>query len=272
MLKYKRFNKSIVAMYIILIMAFSQSSAAETIKVCYDQWPPMTIFPDSKEPRRGFVIDMMSEIYGNAGISLEFFEVPLARGLQMVKDGLCDVLPEYVVSPHLESEYIYAKMETFNYPSAFVVRHDDPWRYTGIKSVAGKRIATGKGWNYSSMSEAYQAYLDNPLNQNFVETVSGESDVVDRIMFMIIDGRVDLYADNIFVLQYVLNINGLEDSLKVVTPGLENRLIEKPIFSPKLDPEKRTRLINIWDSGRTAITKEAEFSLLKSYGIEFPSH
>ncbi len=267
-LNYSRLKKSIMSIYIILLMAFSQSSGAETIKVCYDQWPPMTIFPDSDESRRGFVIDMMSQIYKDAGISLEFFEVPLARGLQMVKEGLCDVLPEYVVFPVDESEYVYAEMATFRYPSAFVVRHDDPWRYKGIQSVEGKRVATGKGWNYSSMSEAYQAYLDNPLNRDFVETVSGESDVVDRIMLMIIDGRVDLYADNIFVLQYVLKANGLSDKLKVVTPGLENRLIEKPIFSSELDPDKRARLIDIWDKGRSGITSEEEASLLKSYDLD----
>lgn len=271
-MKYSRINNSIFSLYIIIFLTFSPSSAAETIKVCYDQWPPMTIFPDSKEPRRGFVIDMMSKIYENENISLNFFEVPLARGLQMVKEGLCDVLPEYVDSPLNEPGYVYAMMETFQYPSAFVVRHDDPWRYKGIKSVAGKRVATGQGWNYSSMSKEYQAYLDSPLNKNFVETVSGESDVVDRIMLMIIDGRVDLYADNIFVLQYILNSNGLGDDLKIVTPGLENRLIEKPIFSSKLDPDKRARLIDIWDNGRKNISAEEERSLLKGYGIEFSNH
>lgn len=272
MLKYSRLKRSFFSIYTILLVAFSQSSGAETIKVCYDQWPPMTIFPDAKEPRRGFVIDIMSQIYRDAGISLVFFEVPLARGLQMVKEGVCDVLPENVVSAVHDSEYVYAEMATFRYPSAFIVRHDDPWRYKGIQSVEGRRVATGKGWNYSSMSEAYQAYLDNPLNRDLVETVSGESDVVDRIMLMIIDGRVDLYADNIFVLQYLINANGLSGKLKVVTPGLENRLVEKPIFSSKLAPDRRKRLINIWDSGRTGLTVDEESAFLKSYGIELPSH
>lgn len=267
-MKSRQLNKVMLGLYALVFMAASYSSNAETLKVCYDQWPPMTIFPTAKEPRRGVVIDMFSDIYQRAGISLEFYQVPYARGMQMVQDGLCDVLPEKEFSPLADANYVYANEETFRYPTAFVVRRDDPWRYKGIQSVQGRRVATGQGWNYSSMSEVYQAYLDNPLNQDFVEIVSGESDVVDRIMLMIIKGRVDLYADNLFVLQYLLQVNGLSEKLKIVTPGLENKLIEKPIFSLKLDSERRERLMNIWDKGRKNMTPAQEASLLEGYGVE----
>lgn len=248
-------------------MLSSSPLAAETIKVCYDQWPPMTIFPNANETRRGFIIDLFSEIYKRAGISLEFFEVPLTRGLQMVSEGSCDMLPEMAFSPIEEEEYVFAERESFQYSTAFVVRSDDPWRYKGIQSIYGKRIATGLGWNYSSMSKAYQAYLDDPDNQDLVEVVAGESDIVDRILRMIIEGRVDLYADNIFVLEHLINANGLSEKLKLVMPGLENKLIEKPIFSSKLDPEKREQLIKIWNTGRESITTQEETMLLQSYGI-----
>lgn len=271
-LKKCRFNNGILVFCTVFFMAFSHSARAETMTVCYDQWPPMTIFPSSHESRRGIVIDMLSEIYQDAGISLQFYEVPYARGMQMVAEGLCDILPEKEFSPLDDAGYVYAEKETFRYPTAFVVRRDDPWRYEGIESVRGRRVATGPGWNYSSMSEEYQAYLDNPENQDFVEIVSGESDVVDRVMLMIVEGRVDIYADNIFVLQYLIQLNGLSEKLNVVTPGLDNRLIEKPIFSLKLDPDRRARLIDIWDDGRESMTSEKEAALLKSYGIQFPVH
>jgi len=267
-LKYRQLNRAMLGLCAAVLMISSHSGRAETLKVCYDQWPPMTIFPTAKEARRGVVIDMFSDIYQRAGISLEFYQVPYARGMQMVEDGLCDVLPEKEFSPLADAGYVYANEETFRYPTAFVVRRDDPWRYKGIQSVQGRRVATGPGWNYSSMSEVYQAYLDNPRNQDFVEIVSGDSDVVDRIMLMIIEGRVDLYADNLFVLQYLLKVNGLSEKLQIVTPGLENKLVEKPIFSSKLDSERRERLMNIWDKGRNSMTPAQEASLLKDYGID----
>lgn len=240
---------------------------AETLKVCYDQWPPMTIFPSEGNSERGVVIDMMAQIYSSKGYQLEYYEVPLARGLDMVEEGLCDVLPEYLYSKNSDHRFVYADEETFAYTTAFVVRRDDPWRYNGIQSLKGKRIATAPGWDYSSMSAGYQHYIDDPKNSNVVEIVAGYDDVIDRIFRMISENRVDLYADNDLVLQYVLNRLNLNDDLEIVWPGLEKKLIEMPIFSKNLPIKKRQNLINIWNEGRLAMKGEKEQFLLNKYNI-----
>jgi len=247
----------------------SSSSHAETIKVCYDQWPPMTIFPSEESSARGVVIDMVEKIYTSKGYQMEYYEVPLARGLSMVADGLCDMLPEYVFAEDPENEFVYAAEETFAYTTAFVVRRGDEWRYNGVKSIFGKRIATGPGWDYSSMSPDYQKYIDDPKNAKSIEVISGYDDVVDRIFRMIAEKRVDLYADNELVLQYVLNRLGLNDVLQVVSPGLENKLFEMPIFSKSIPSEKRQDLIRIWNQGRVLMKGEEEEALLKKYNVKF---
>ena len=247
---------------------YSLPAQAQSLKVCYDQWPPMTIFPTGTEPRRGVVIDMLTDIYAQAGYTLSFFQVPLARGISMIAEGLCDILPEYVFSPNAESHFAYAQQATFAYPTAFIVRRGYSWRYTGVDSISGKRIATGPGWNYSTMSKAYQDYIDDPVNSNNVEVVAGNDDVVDRILNMMVSHRVDLYVDNIFVLEYVLNSTCLSDQLEIVSPGLEKLLVEKPIFSLKLPAEKRQRLIDIWDEGRKAMLPAQASQYLKRYGIK----
>lgn len=244
-------------------------SHAEALKVCYDQWPPMTIFPSKGAPSRGVIIDMLDEIYSSKGYELEYFEVPLARGMDMVANGLCDMLPEFPISEISGKGFVYANQETFAYTTAFVVRRGDPWRYNGIQSMAGKRVATGPGWDYSSTSVDYQNYLDDPKNSNVVEVVAGYDDVVDRIFHMIKEGRVDLYADNDLVLQFVINRQAMKDVLQIVRPGLEKKLVEKPIYSTKIDPEKRQALIKIWDEGRLSIKGGKEEMLLSKYGIEF---
>jgi polar amino acid transport system substrate-binding protein len=227
---------------LLLFLTLSISSAlsrAEILKVCYDQWAPMTIFPTEGATSRGVVIDMLELIYTSKGYQLEYYEVPLARGLDMVAEGICDMLPEYLFSSNSENDFVYAREATFAYPSAFVIRRDDPWRYNGMQSLKGKRIATGPGWDYSSMSLDYQNYIDAPKNLNFIEVIAGYDDVVDRIFRMIAEKRVDLYADNELVLQHVLNRLNLNDVLMIVRPGLEKKLIERPIFSKKISVEKR---------------------------------
>ena len=253
--------------FVLMLVLFSFPVRAEVLNVCYDQWPPMTIFPTAEEPRRGVVIEMFSDIYQAAGYDLRFLEVPYARGMQMVESGQCDLLPEKEYSPNDAKGFVYAQKETFKYPTAFVVRHGDPWRYQGIESVRGKRVGTGPGWNYSSVNEGYQNYLDDPANQEMVEVIAGNADVVERILNMIIAGRLDLYADNLFVLQYVINLAGLGEKLDIVTPGLGKLLVEKPIFSLKLATQKRQKLMEIWDKGRQALNEAEEITYIKRYGL-----
>ncbi|MCI2284006.1 transporter substrate-binding domain-containing protein [Colwellia sp. MSW7] len=135
-------------------------SHAAILKVCYDQWPPMTIFPSEGSSARGFVIDILHEIYTSKGYEIEYYEVPLARGLDMVANGSCDMLPEYLFSKNAEKGFEYAAQATFSYTAAFIVRHDDPWIYNGVESLKGKRIATGPnlGLQFSEcrLSKLYQ--------------------------------------------------------------------------------------------------------------------
>lgn len=270
--KQKLSIRKIPAALALVSVLFSGSwvnvSHAESLNVCYDQWAPMTIFPNNDSPDRGFVIEMLEQIYLSQGYELTYYEVPLARGLNMVTEGLCDMLPEYLFSLTSVNDFTYAAEETFSYTAAFVIRQDDPWRYDGIQSVKGKRIATGPGWDYSSMSVDYQNYIDDPKNAGLIEIVAGDN-VVDRIFQMIVGNRVDLYADNELVLQYVLNTLNLNHKLKIVYPGLENKLIEMPIFSNKIPIEKRQKLINIWNEGRFQMKGEKEKVLLNKYQVSF---
>jgi polar amino acid transport system substrate-binding protein len=265
----RKINSPVFLILFLLATSMFNLSHAKTLKVCYDQWAPMTIFPSEVSPARGVVIDMLDQIYTSKGYKLIYYEVPLARGLDMVAEGLCDMLPEYLFSKNSTKGFVYASEKTFAYSSAFVVRRDDPWRYNGIESIKGKRIATGPGWDYSSMSVDYQNYIDDPKNSDLVEVIAGYDDVVDRIFRMIKENRVDLYVDNELVLQHILNRLNLGDDLEIVRPGLEKKLVEIPIFSKKIPAAKRQELIKIWNEGRLSLKGEKEKMLLNKYNVTF---
>lgn len=268
-LKNEKIHKLLLLVTLFIGNSIVNISHAATLKVCYDQWPPMTIFPSEASSARGFVIDILHEIYTSKGYEIEYYEVPLARGLDMVANGDCDMLPEYLFSKNSEKGFEYATQATFSYTAAFIVRHDDPWIYNGVKSIKGKRIATGPGWDYSSLSVDYQNYITNLNNASFVEVLSGNDDVVERILHMIKESRVDLYADNILVLQYVMNRLNLNDELKIVQPGLENKMVEMPIFSKKIPTTKRQELIKIWNEGRLSIKGKKEEMFINKYNVTF---
>jgi polar amino acid transport system substrate-binding protein len=267
--KAKKIVRLTLPLFFLTGAIMSTINHAATLKVCYDQWAPMTIFPSEGSPERGVVIDMLKQIYTPKGYQLEFYEVPLARGLALVAEGLCDMLPEYLSSKNSEKDFVYASEVTFAYTTAFVVRQDDPWRYNGIQSMKGKRIATGPGWDYSSMSVDYQHYIDDPKNSSLVEVIAGDDDVVDRILRMIKENRIDSYADNDLVLQHILNRLNLNDDLKIVRPGLKKKMYQMPIFSKKIPTAKRQALIKIWDEGRLSMKGKKVKIILKKYNVTF---
>jgi polar amino acid transport system substrate-binding protein len=268
-LKNKKMHNLLFLTTLLIANSIFNISHAAILKVCYDQWPPMTIFPSEDSSARGFVIDILHEIYTSKGYEIEYYEVPLARGLDMVASGNCDMLPEYLFSKNAEKGFEYAFEATFSYTAGFIVRQDDPWIYNGIQSIEGKRIATGPGWDYSSVSIDYQSYINNLNNSSFVEVLSGNDDVVERILHMIKENRVDLYADNILVLQYVMNRLNLNNELKIVQPGLENKMVEMPIFSKKIPITKRQKLIKIWNEGRLSIKGKKEEMFINKYNVTF---
>ena len=52
--------------------SLTNTSQAETLRVCYDQWAPMTMFPSAESSERGVVIDMLEQIYTAKGYTLEY--------------------------------------------------------------------------------------------------------------------------------------------------------------------------------------------------------
>jgi polar amino acid transport system substrate-binding protein len=54
-----------------------------------------------------------------------------------------------------------------------------------------------------------------------------------------------------------------------VRPGLENKLVELPIFSKKIPAAKRQKLIKIWNEGRLLLKGKKEKMLLKKYNVTF---
>ncbi len=271
MWKVNELYKSLLIFNLVISTSLINISHAETLKVCYDQWAPMTIFPTEESTKRGIVIDMLEQIYSSNGFDIEYHEVPLARGLDMVTDGYCDMLPEYIYLENPDLGFVYATEKTFAYKTAFVTRIDDTWNYKGIESIKGRRIATGPGWDYSSMSFNYQNYIDDPTNADFIEVIAGYDDVVDRIFRMISENRVDLYADNELVLQHVLNHLNMHNKLKISRPGLEKDLVERPIFSKQIPLERRQKLIKIWNEGRVSLQGPQQGpqqdEILKKYNV-----
>ena len=230
------------------------------IVIVYDHWPPSAIAPSDEEPRRGFVNDMLRDIFTAAGYTVIFKSQPVKRGLESVRIGTAHIFAE--ATPAMLPTLLFPEVPTFAYDGVIWVRMDDPWRYDGAASLRGRRVGNVLGYAADDVDDVYQAFLTNK-DTNLVQVSS--IDAVPLLFQMLSRGRIDIFAESFLVGQYFGNRLGLSDKIR---PAGVLAKPEKlfPAFSP-VDPRAR-ELIEIWNKGRSEMQMTGEDKkYLMNYGI-----
>lgn len=258
-------KKLIILMFIFLMP--HQAYSNQTLTICYDSWPPSTIFPDTKNGQKGFVIDMISEIFTSQGYEIKFRLCPYARCISDCSIGKCDLIPEVVpdlnsIDGFINVDLKYPKEPSFTYKYTFFVHADSNWEYSGIQSLQSKIIADIVGYDYSSLDENLEAYLNDKNNSKNIYKTSG-SDAVEKILLRISQKKIHIFCESELVGQYYIKKLGLEDKIKTAG-SLNKMLVLKPAFSAK-NPNS-AKLMETWDNGIQKIkANNLHLNFIKKY-------
>ncbi len=260
----KRFVLSSLAFSLFLFApAAFPESAPKLLRLCYDEWPPSTIFPTEQNPQRGFTIDMLTHIFSSNGYQVKYMEVPYARGIELVRQGDCDLLAE--VPDGAAKGVLYPEMNTFTYKQVFFVKKGSVWSYNGVASLKGLRVGNIAGYDYTSIDPEFQSYLQDPENKKNITVLAGET-ALPQMMKMISAGRIDTFNEALLIGTYVIQRQGLTDTLTVAGASPKS-LSEKPVFSP-VHPNAKT-LMKIWDEGRKKLRLNGkDKTFLEKYGLK----
>ncbi len=264
MLKSKKILIVIAAISLILVSSISHAEPSNLI-ICYDPWPPSMISPLKEDPKRGFVIDMLKDIFQSNGYSITFREMSYIRAKLETEAGRCHIMAEVV--PDKNSKLLFPEMATFPHQYSFFVKKGNPWKYNGISSLKGMIVADIVGYDYSLIDLEYEKYLRNEDNAKLVSLFAG-MDALKKIFGLIAMGRVDTFAESTIVGNYIINKYGMKDKLSVAG-SFPAPLVQKPGFSPKFEQAKL--LMKIWDKGRREIDRQDKIkSYLQKYEITVP--
>lgn len=260
----KPFIPLILTSIIFCTVAFSLPDKSKKIIVSYESWPPSTMLITKNNKQRGFVIDMMTDIFAEKGYELEFVNYPYARSIVELKKGNIHILAETVEGTPKTEQLLFPKEPTFRYRHAFFIAKKNNWSYSGLESLKKlKRIATIPGYQYAVIDKNFANYLEDKETTN-VTVISG-NDAVDRVFKLIAIGRIDAFCEAYIVGQHVINTYHLADQVKSST-FLDTNVIEKPAFSP--NDSRAKELMRIWDEGRKRLThKDKIRDYLKKYNI-----
>ena len=123
----------LIAVLAIVVMDTAWATDKPRLVVCYDNYPPSAMIPTPTDPRLGFIVDMVADIYTAQGYQVEFVTIPYARSIKAVEEGDCHITP--LVNPSVNNVVLFPKQPSFSYTQVFFVKKTNPWRYVNADSL-----------------------------------------------------------------------------------------------------------------------------------------
>lgn len=239
-------------------------AAADTLQVTLDDYCPYYCKDDSSGEARlaeqpGFVVEILQYAFGSGPDAIEYRFHPWERGLLDVSQGKLDAL---IMAARSEApELIYPQQEQARSEGCYYTRRDSTWRYQGIDSLRQPRLTLINGFAYS---EPLNSYLTATGRAGNVSYVYGGKPLL-RILQMIEIGRTDVTMDDATVVDHLLLVAGLQDSIKKAGCS-PNRIDFYVGFSPKnpLSAARAERLSN----AMTELRRTGQLQqILARYGV-----
>ncbi|WP_028626289.1 MULTISPECIES: ABC transporter substrate-binding protein [Pseudomonas] len=234
------------------------SAHAETLVIAGDIWCPINCQPGSERP--GIFVELAQEIFGEAGIRVEYRQVSWARAVHDTRNGRLDALigagvqdaPDFVFTPTAPG---VSRM-------CFYAARGATWRYQGLLSLSGIRLGSINGYSYGQELDTYiRINRDKPAH---VQVVSGDQ-ALEMNVEKILLGRIDATIENAWVMDAYLAGSGQQ--AKLVKAGC--RSPDVPIylaFSPALEASPRHAAM--FEAGLQRLRASGRMNeLLQRYGL-----
>jgi polar amino acid transport system substrate-binding protein len=141
---------------------------------------------DPDQPGTGLSIEVVREALATQGLSLTVSVLPWVRAELAVREGTIDLLPDTWMTADRARDYLYSDPYLVT-EIRFLKRKGDPFEYTGLSSLRGKRVGIIRGYGYD------EAFLFDPGFQR-IEA----NDFLANIRNLLA-GRIDLTLEEPFV-------------------------------------------------------------------------
>lgn len=197
--------------------------------------------PDISPSNEGIIIELLRDIYKEAGYKISIRWTNLPRAIQQTVSGQSDAICS-LNDRTASKEIDLIRTRLINSRVAVIVRKSDKLIYKGVKSLADRVVGNIEGFIYEDSSPAYQAMLDSGPNK--VVALSGE-DSFQRLFNLISKSRVDVFAVNLEILYFTFDRKYINENFRIAG-YLENNLIG--YFGVSSKSEKALEIKTIFQS------------------------
>jgi polar amino acid transport system substrate-binding protein len=235
----------------------STQAYSDTVSIRADNWFPMNGDPKSATP--GYMIELATRIFGDAGHTVDYRTMPWERAVKSVREGEFDcVVGAY---PEDAPDFIYPKASWGLDEAAFYVKKNEAWRYTGLESLSTIKLGLVGGYAYD---EAFDNYIKENNKGNY-QFIKGDNALENNIK-KILAGRLTATVESPLVMLAKLKEMGHQG--EIVEAG---KLGEPSDMYIACSPAKKSSkaLINLVDEGTSQLRQSGELQkILDKYGLK----
>ncbi len=209
------------------VLAFPcPSLAGDPVVMAADVWCPFTCAPEAAKP--GFMVEIAKYALEAKGHSLVYVARPWNRAIMEAEAGK---LAGLIGAVRIElPNFIFPDCDLGSTKTVFYVRAGDPWRYTGVQSLAGKRIGVVEGYMYGEP-------LDTAIRERPTDFISSRGEeAVSVNLKALAAGRVDIAPEDPLVAATFATMTGQG---RLFEPAGELEALEVSIAFPPDAPRSR---------------------------------
>jgi len=219
---------------------------------------PSNCEPDAERP--GYDVELAKAIFGAAGYQVDYRLLSWSRTLIEVREGNID---GFVAGIKADApDFVFPEEPAGVLVNGFVLRKGVQWKWDGAKSLNGKVLGYIPDYQYFPELKSYiDAHAKEPNRVQGVAMMNATELNLKKLLV----GRIDLYADDIAVLQYTIGEMKLKDKLEI-TPPVGERVSSYIAFGPT-NPHAQ-EYARIWDDGMRRLRANGELKrILDRYNL-----
>ncbi len=227
-----------VSLLFLLIAPFTY---AEILTFSVDDYCPYYCKGDGqaiRESNPGFVIDILEQAFKPKDYQLKYVTRPWERGIKEVREGKFNAL--IIAAKGDAPKLVFPENEQGRSVGCYYTQADNPWQFTDMTSLKGKKLGLVKGYEYY---EPLNTFLMKNINDSNIRYLSGQT-VMARILNMINLGRLDLTMEDANVADHLILQLGMVGKIKKSTCA-KGELDFFVAFSPaKFNSKKHAEILS----------------------------
>jgi polar amino acid transport system substrate-binding protein len=246
--------KKVLVVGVLLTAVLATAGAQKIISLEADYWMP---FNGDGKAETGYMIDIAKAVFEPKGYQVTFTVTPWARAVADTRSGKANA----VVAAGVDDapDFVFPKEEQGLGVQTFYVKAGSPWKYSGVESLKGLKLAVIKDYTYFPELDDYVKASPAGLVVTF-----GEDPLRDNLR-LLVAGSVDVVVDATAVLAYMTNKMGIKG--KVAMAGNGGSPLKMYIAFSPADPKSKV-YANMLSAGTIALRKSGELKkILTRYGL-----